>query len=185
MSRISRWSLAAATIVATGAVALPARVHLARAQEPRRAPSWENSSWLNTQELITLESLRGRVVLLNFWVFTSASCTNTIPSLVDFDRKYRERGLTLIGIHTPESPPSGGEHDPRNVGAAILNNDIPYPVALDNDHGTWKLYGIKYRPSFVLIDKAGKIRYEGHGEFHLNDAAYNEWSRRIEALLGE
>ena len=152
---------------------------------PAPAPSWKNASWLNTERPLTLESLRGRVVLLNFWVFTCGNCTRTVPSLVDFDRRYRDRDLPLIGIHTPEFPPWAGEHDRGNVARALRQYDIVYPNAQDNDNRTWDLYGIRYWPSFVLIDKRGTIRYEGYGEFHLNDGTYALWDRRIRELLEE
>lgn len=155
------------------------------AAEPKPAPAWSNRSWLNTDRPLTLAGLRGRVVFLNFWVFTCHNCTNTVPSLVDFDRRYRERGLTMIGIHTPEFPPYAGEHDRSNVERALRRYGIDYPNAQDNDRKTWGLYGIRYWPSFVLIDKRGNIRYEGYGEFQVGDENYRLWSRRIEALTGE
>lgn len=149
------------------------------------APAWRNKSWLNTEKPLTLESLRGRVVLLNFWTFTCWNCTGALPSLVDFDRRYRDLGLTIVGIHSPEFPPYGGEHDRANVAKALKQYSIEYPVAQDNDHATWDLYGIQYWPSYTLIDRRGNIRYEGYGEFHLNDGQYSEWSARIEKLLKE
>lgn len=149
------------------------------------APDWHNESWLNADHPIVLSELRGRVVLLNFWVFTCYNCTNTVPSLVDFDRKYRGQGLTLIGIHTPEFPPYAGEHDKGNVERALRKYGIEYPNAQDNDSKTWNLYGIRYWPSFVLIDKQGTIRYQGYGEFHLNDGSYRTWDARIRKLLAE
>jgi thiol-disulfide isomerase/thioredoxin len=149
------------------------------------APAWRNASWLNTDHALTLSELEGRVVLLNFWVFTCYNCTNTVPSLVDFDRKYRDRGLTLIGVHTPEFPPYAGEHDRGNVERALGQYGSEYPNAQDNDSKTWDLYGIRYWPSFVLIDKRGNIRYEGYGEFHLNDGSYRTWDGRIRELLAE
>ena len=152
---------------------------------PRPAPAWRNSSWLNAEKPITLESQRGRVVLLNFWVFTCYNCTNTVPSLVDFDSKYRDQGLTLIGIHTPEFPPYSGEHDKSNVQRALEKYQIRYPNAQDNDSKTWDLYGIRAWPSFVLIDKKGRVRYEGAGEFHLGDGNYQLWDSRIRELLAE
>jgi len=155
------------------------------AAEPGPAPAWRNTSWLNSDHPLTLKELRGRVVLLNFWVFTCYNCTNTVPSLVDFDRKYRDQGLTLIGIHTPEFPPYAGEHDKGNVQRALAKHGIEYPNAQDNDNRTWNLYGIRYWPSFVLIDKKGVIRYEGAGEFHLNDGTYDLWDERIRELLAE
>jgi thiol-disulfide isomerase/thioredoxin len=177
---------------ATGALetgsraAAQARVPLPGARaDPRPAPSWRNTSWLNADGPITLESLRGRVVLLNFWVFTCYNCTNTVPSLVDFDAKYRDHGLTIIGIHTPEFPPYAGEHDKSNVGRALEQYHIGYPVAQDNDDRTWNLYGIRYWPSFVLIDRKGRIRYEGAGEFHVGDENHRLWEGRIRELLEE
>lgn len=149
------------------------------------APEWNNQSWLNTDHPITLRSLRGRVVLLNFWVFTCINCTNTVPSLRDFDAKYRSRGLTVVGVHVPEFPPYAGEHDKANVEKALAREGIHYPNTQDNDRATWDLYGIEYWPSFVLIDKKGMIRYSGVGEFHLGDGVDREWRRRIEALLAE
>lgn len=169
----------------TGRAQAQSRHPLSLARESGPAPSWRNTSWLNADHPLTLEELRGRVVLLNFWVFTCYNCTNTVPSLVDFDRKYRDRGLTLIGIHTPEFPPYAGEHDKGNVERALRQYGIEYPNAQDNDSRTWSLYGIRFWPSFVLIDKRGNVRYRGAGEFHLNDGNYRLWERRIQELLAE
>ncbi|MGE0353770.1 MAG: redoxin family protein, partial [Gemmatimonadales bacterium] len=144
-----------------------------------------NTSWLNSEAPVRLASLRGRVVLLNFWVFTCGNCTRTVPSLVDLDRRYRAQGLTIIGIHTPEFPPYAGEHDRGNVARALERQGIRYPNAQDNDRATWDLYGIRFWPSFVLIDKQGDIRYEGYGEFHPDDPTYRVWDRRIRELLAE
>lgn len=152
---------------------------------PRPAPAWDNTSWLNAEAPVRLEQLRGRVVLLNFWVFTCGNCTRTVPSLVEFDSRYRREGLTLIGIHTPEFPPYAGEHDRSNVARALAQYGITYPNAQDNDSRTWDRYAIRYWPSFVLIDKRGRIRYEGAGEFHLGDPTYRTWEQRIRTLLAE
>jgi thiol-disulfide isomerase/thioredoxin len=153
----------------------------------RPAPPWHNTSWLNTPEgrPLTLESLRGRVVLLNFWTFTCWNCTGAVPSLVAYDRAYRDQGLTIIGMHRPEFPPYAGEHDKGNVAKALEKYHIEYPNAQDNDHATWDLYDIQYWPSFVLIDKRGQIRYEGAGEFHVDDPYYREMDGRIRKLLAE
>ncbi len=157
----------------------------AAAPAPRPAPAWTNTSWLNADGPVTLEALKGRVVLLNFWVFTCYNCTNTVPSLTTFDRQFRDKGLTIIGIHTPEFPPYAGEHDRENLAKALRKQHIEYPNAQDNDRTTWKQYGIRYWPSFVLIDKQGQIRDEGFGEFHVGDPWHREWERRINALLAE
>jgi thiol-disulfide isomerase/thioredoxin len=181
--------LVVAIALTTGSAAVTARVPLpsppARADTGTVAPELTNDSWLNSDHPLTLAELRGRVVLLNFWVFTCGNCTRSLPSLVDFDDQYRARGLTIIGIHTPEFPPYSGEHDRENVRRAVRAHGIRYPVAQDNDRRTWDAYDIRYWPSFVLIDGRGRIRYEGYGEFHENDDTHQEWSRRIERLLDE
>jgi cytochrome oxidase Cu insertion factor (SCO1/SenC/PrrC family) len=153
----------------------------------RPAPAWRNSSWLNTPDgkPLTLSGLKGRVVLLNFWTFTCWNCTGLVPSLVAYDRAYRAQGLTIIGIHDPEFPPYGGEHDKSNVADALRKYHIEYANAQDNDHATWNLYDIQAWPSYVLIDKRGNIRYEGAGEFHEDDGNYREWDARIRGLLAE
>ncbi|HUF36641.1 MAG TPA: redoxin domain-containing protein [Gemmatimonadales bacterium] len=174
-----------AALESTSRALAQSRQPLLGVRDPGPAPSWKNTSWLNASRPLALEDLRGRVVFLNFWVFTCGNCTRTVPSLVDFDRRYRDQGLTLIGIHTPEFPPYAGEHDRGNVERALRTYGIQYPNAQDNDSQTWDLYRIRYWPSFVLIDKRGVIRYEGYGEFHLNDGTYRLWDRRIRELLEE
>ena len=192
-------TLGAATVVLLGPMAAfgaAARsVALAQSTNPltgerphvRPALPWRNSSWLNAPDdkPLTLASLRGHVVLLNFWTFTCWNCTGAVPSLVEFDRRYREQGLTVIGMHCPEFPPYAGEHDRANVGAALRKHHIEYPNAQDNDHATWDLYDIRYWHSFVLIDRRGNIRYEGAGEFHVGDPTHVAWDMRIQTLLAE
>lgn len=152
---------------------------------PRPAPDWRNTTWLNADAPITLTSLRGRVVILNFWTYACYNCTNTVPALVALDASYRARGLSLLGIHTPEFPPSGGEHDTTNVRRALRRQAITYPNAMDNNRATWRLYDVRYWPTLVLIDKQGRIRYEDYGELHVGTARYGAWTKQIEALLAE
>ncbi|HEX4575320.1 MAG TPA: hypothetical protein VH158_09325, partial [Gemmatimonadales bacterium] len=92
---------------------------------------------------------------------------------------------TIIGIHTPEFPPYAGEHDKGNVARALGRQGITYPNAQDNDRRTWDAYGIRYWPSFVLIDRQGTIRYTGYGEFHRDDPDFQTWDARIARLLAE
>ncbi len=181
-------ALGAATSAARGRPAVATRVAPAApaaAATTAEAPELGNTSWLNADHALRLAELRGRVVLLNFWVFTCYNCTNTVPSLVEFDRRYRDQGLTLIGIHTPEFPPYSGEHDKGHLARALTKLGIAYPNAQDNDRRTWDTYGIRFWPSFVLIDKRGQIRFTGYGEFHLKDADYRTWDGRIRQLLAE
>ena len=177
--------IAAISLSAAGAAQEPLTRAAATDAMQRPAPAWDNKSWLNADTPLRLDQLRGRVVLLNFWVFTCGNCTRTVPSLVQFDRRYRSDGLTLIGIHTPEVPPYAGEHDRGNVARALARYGIAYPNAQDNDRRTWDRYAIRYWPSFVLIDKRGRVRYEGAGEFHVGDRTHRMWEQRIQALLAE
>ena len=184
MRPVSRALAVGAGLVAVSAAAIR-RPALAPGPGGTPAPELTNTSWLNSDKPLRLAELRGRVVLLNFWVFTCGNCTRTVPSLVAYDRRYRAGGLTIIGIHTPEFPPYAGEHDKGNLARALDRQGITYPNAQDNDRRTWDAYSIRYWPSFVLIDKAGTIRYTGYGEFHLDDGDYQEWDRRITQLLAE
>jgi thiol-disulfide isomerase/thioredoxin len=177
--------LAATCLVSAGAAIAQLAQPVRAPTIPRPAPAWDNTGWLNVDAPLRLDGLRGHVVLLNFWVFSCGNCTRTVPSLVELDRQYRSAGLTLIGIHTPEFPPYAGEHDRWNVARALAQYGITYPNAQDNDSKTWNRYDIRYWPSFVLIDKQGRIRYEGAGEFHLHDATYQVWEGRIRGLLAE
>src|SRR3989454_12796675 len=127
------------------------------------APELTTTSWLNTDHPLRLAELRGRVVLLNFWVFTCGNCTRTVPSLVAYDRQYRSRGLTIIGIHTPEFPPYAGEHDKSNVARALSRHGITHPNAQDINLLTGYAYDINYCPRFILIDNRVAISYTGYG----------------------
>jgi len=152
---------------------------------PRAAPAWQNRSWLNATQPVTIASLEGKVVLVNFWVYSCHNCTNTLPALRGIEARYKALPFQLIGIHTPEFGPLSGEHDRPNVEKANARHGVTWPVGQDNDNATWNLYGIRYWPSFVLIDKRGQIRYEGYGEFHSGDGADTQWRARIDALLRE
>jgi cytochrome c biogenesis protein CcdA/thiol-disulfide isomerase/thioredoxin len=127
------------------------------------------TQWLNSKPL-TLQSLRGRVVLIDFWTYTCINCLRTLPYLKAWDERYRDRGLTIVGVHTPEF---GFEKDTANVEDAIKRNDLRYPVAQDNDYGTWDAWGNQYWPAKYLIDTKGQVRYVhfGEGEYDKTEAA--------------
>jgi cytochrome c biogenesis protein CcdA/thiol-disulfide isomerase/thioredoxin len=132
--------------------------------------------WFNSDPL-TLEALRGRVVLIDFWTYTCINCIRTLPYLKSWDRKYRDDGLTIIGVHTPEFP---FERDAGNVEDAIDQSDIEYAVKQDNDYGTWDAFGNQYWPAKYLIDADGEVRYA-----HFGEGEYEETERNIRSLLRE
>ena len=132
--------------------------------------------WINSGPL-SIAELRGRVVLLNFWTFDCANCQHTLPHLVQWYEHYKDRGLVVIGIHTPELPRERGQAETE---AAVREHGIRYPVAQDNDGATWKAYGNRYWPAFYFIDGRGLVRYERFGE-----GGYEESEAVIQRLLAE
>jgi cytochrome c biogenesis protein CcdA/thiol-disulfide isomerase/thioredoxin len=139
------------------------------APDARGISAWINSSPLN------LKDLHGKVVLVDFWTYSCINCLRTLPYLRKWDAIYRERGLVILGIHTPEF---AFEHDLGNVRAAVRRLKVRYPVALDNDYGTWKAYGNNYWPAHYLIDQAGRVR-----EIHIGEGDYDRTERNIRLLL--
>jgi methionine-R-sulfoxide reductase len=147
------------------------------AKSARPAPALvENVPWINSDPL-TLEGLRGRVVLVDFWTFSCYNCRNTLPTLKRFDASYRERGLTIIGVQTPEFD---SEKQVETVRGQVRSLGIKYPVVLDNDYVTWRAYGVEAWPTVVILDKQGRIRYR-----HIGEGAYDMQEKIIKALLAE
>jgi len=145
-----------------------------------RAPEIQDTHrWWNTpgDGPLTLRSLRGRVVLIDFWTYSCINCLRTLPALRAWDARYRRDGLTIIGMHAPEFP---FERDPGNVQRAIERNRLGYPVAQDNDFAVWSAYGNQYWPAKYLIDARGRVRY-----VHFGEGAYDRTERAIRELLAE
>lgn len=128
--------------------------------------------WINSAPL-TREALRGKVVLVDFWTYSCINCQRTLPYVRDWHAKYRDRGLVVIGVHTPEF---AYEKDADNVRRAVAKLGISYPVALDNDYANWRAYGNQYWPAFYFVDAQGRIRrrHFGEGEYERNEAAIRQ-----------
>lgn len=145
-------------------------------KNPYPAPALENiSDWLNSPPL-TLNELRGKVVLIDFWTYSCINCIRTLPYIKMWYNKYHKDGLVIIGVHTPEFE---FEKNPQNVAAAIKNFNILYPVALDNSYGTWLNFNNQYWPAHYLIDRNGNVVYT-----HFGEGAYAETEHNIQVLLG-
>jgi cytochrome c biogenesis protein CcdA/thiol-disulfide isomerase/thioredoxin len=145
-----------------------------------RAPDFTgNQRWWNTPDGAPLElaALRGRVVLVDFWTYTCINCIRTLPYLRAWDERYRDRGLTIVGVHTPEF---AFERQAGNVERAIEQNRLRYPVAQDNEYATWRAWGNQYWPAKYLIDARGRVRFA-----HFGEGAYTETEAAIRALLAE
>lgn len=134
--------------------------------------------FVNTDgKLITLESLRGQVVLLDIWTYSCINCQRTIPYLNEWYKKYQTEGFEIVGLHTPEF---AFEKVLANVEQATKGFGIEFPVVLDNDYSTWTAYGNKYWPRKYLIDIDGYIVYD-----HIGEGAYEETELSIQRALAE
>jgi thiol-disulfide isomerase/thioredoxin len=141
----------------------------------KRLPEFQGiSEWLNGSPL-TISSLKGQVVLVQFWTFSCINCQRTLPYVVQWHQKYASRGLKVIGVHTPEF---GFERDANNVKQALRKYQITYPVPLDNAYKTWNAYSNEYWPNLYLGDRQGVLRYSHSGE-----GAYDTTEQTIRRLL--
>jgi len=148
--------------------ALPVEGHL---------PGFDGATgWLNSSPLTPAE-LRGRVVLVDFWTFTCINWLRTLAFVRAWAAKYRDLGLVVIGVHTPEFP---FEREVDNVREAAKDMRVEYPIALDSDYGVWSAFANRYWPAVYLADAEGRIRYHHFGE---GDYEESEWM--IQHLLSE
>ncbi len=144
--------------------------------KPYDAPQFAGiEAWLNSQPL-TMQSLKGKVVLIDFWTYSCINCVRTLPYITDWDRKYRDKGLVIVGVHAPEFE---FEKNIGNVKAAIAQHNIEYPVALDNKLSTWVNFQNRYWPAHYLIDRDGKVVYT-----HFGEGKYDVTENNIRYLLG-
>ena len=134
------------------------------------------TAWLNSPPL-TVAGLRGKVVLVDFWTYTCINWRRTHPYIDAWAGKYKDRGLVVIGVHTPEF---SFEHIIENVEDAAREMKIDYPIALDDRYAIWHAFGNEYWPALYFVDAQGKIRHHQFGE-----GGYAESERLIQQLLAE
>ena len=132
------------------------------------------TQWLNSPPLTT-ESLRGKVVLVDFWTYSCINCIRSLPYVRGWADKYKDHGLVVIGVHAPEF---AFEKDPANVTKAVKDLGVDYPVALDNDYAIWKGFNNEYWPAHYFIDTQGQIRHH-----HFGEGGYRESEDVIRQLL--
>jgi thiol-disulfide isomerase/thioredoxin len=140
-------------------VVLPVEGHLA---------SFDGATgWLNSEPL-TPEGLRGQVVMVDFWTYTCVNWLRTLPYLKAWDAKYRDQGLTIIGVHTPEF---GFERDLDNIVAQSRTFGVEYPIAIDSDYGVWRAFNNHFWPAVYVADGQGRIRFHhfGEGEYAMTE----------------
>ena len=159
----------------SGGQLMPSRSLAAEAKAPT-APEISNGVWINSDPL-TLKSLQGRVVLIEFWTFACYNCRNTLPALKKWDAQYRDKGLTIVGVHTPELD---FERDIDQLRSEVAELGISYPVVTDQDYSTWKAYRVEAWPTLFLLDKQGRVRWT-----HVGEGYYDETEEVIKKLLAE
>ena len=133
-------------------------------------------AWLNSSPL-TRKSLRGKVVLIDFWTYSCINCLRALPYTEGWAAKYKDAGLVVIGVHTPEF---AFEKERSNVEKAVRDLKIDYPVAIDSDYKIWQAFNNEYWPAHYFIDGKGRIRYH-----HFGEGEYAESERVIQQLLKE
>jgi thiol-disulfide isomerase/thioredoxin len=134
------------------------------------------TSWINSPPL-TPTGLRGRVVLVDFWTLTCVNWLRTLPYVRAWAAKYKDKGLVVIGVHTPEF---SVEHELANVRRAAQAMRVDWPIAVDNDYGVWRAFNNNAWPAVYIADAQGRIRYH-----HFGEEAYEEQERVIQQLLTE
>jgi methionine-S-sulfoxide reductase len=139
-------------------------------------PELTATGWLNSKPL-TRAALRGKVVVIDFWTYSCINCLRALPHVNAWYRHYKDSGLVVIGVHSPEF---AFEKDTGNVRAAIAKFGIEYPVALDNDFAIWKAFNNRFWPAHYFVDAQGKIR-----SHHFGEGKYERSERTIRTLLVE
>ena len=142
-----------------------------------RLPGFDGATgWLNAEPLTT-DGLRGRVVLVDFWTLTCINWLRTLGYVRAWAERYRDSGLVVVGVHTPEFPFEG---DAENVRRSVASLNVPYPVAIDTDYEVWRAFANHYWPAVYIADVEGRIRFHHYGE-----GAYDQCELVIQRLLGE
>jgi len=169
------WKALASLCVVSAAIAMAVKPTPARSGDIPMPPA-AATEWLNSAPQ-TATDLRGKVVVVQFWTYTCINWRRTLPYIRAWDAKYREQGLVVIGVHTPEFD---FEENADNVRSALGEMHIDYPVAIDNEHAIWNAFHNVYWPALYLLDRHGHIRYQQFGE-----GEYARTEREIQKLLTE
>jgi thiol-disulfide isomerase/thioredoxin len=144
---------------------------------PGAAPEFAGiDNWINSAPL-TMRQLRGKVVLVDFWTYDCINCQHVLPYVKGWHRKYKDQGLVVVGVHTPEY---GFERNLDNLKAAVRRNAISFPVAQDNRYATWSAYDNRFWPAFYLVDKQGQVVYT-----HFGEGDYAQTEATIRKLLAQ
>ena len=164
-------------LIAAAAALAGASAGANAASSPVEAPEFSGiNQWLNSEPL-SMKQLRGKVVLVDFWTYDCINCINTLSHVVQWHDKYKDKGLVVVGVHTPEY---AFERKTENVRTALKRFGIRYPVAQDNRYETWNAYNNRYWPAFYLVNKKGQVVYT-----HFGEGQYEQTEAKIQQLLAQ
>ncbi len=159
-------------LIALAALPAAAQTSLATGD---RAPAFTGiTRWINSPPL-TAHELRGKVLLVDFWTFECINCLHALPQVKALDAKYREQGLVVVGVHTPEL---AAERDSGNLLAAVQRLGITFAVAQDNDYATWNAWHNQYWPAQYVIDRQGRVIFT-----HIGEGGYGAIERAVRTAL--
>jgi thiol-disulfide isomerase/thioredoxin len=171
-----RWraSFVVVVLLAAGLAAGSASGQALRVGAP--APEVAGERWINSGPL-TMQALRGRVVMVEFWTFDCINCRNVIPQLRGWYERYEKDGFTIVSVHSPEF---FWEKSYDNVVSATKKLGVRYPVVQDNDFAIWNRWGVRAWPTMIVIDRKGIVRYR-----HIGEGEYDATEAMIRRLLAE
>jgi thiol-disulfide isomerase/thioredoxin len=162
--------------LSAAAAMLAAACAAGAAEAPRTVPEFAGiDNWLNSGPL-TMAQLRDKAVLVDFWTYGCINCQHVLPQVKEWHRKYKDQGLVVVGVHTPEY---AFERNLDNLKTAVQRNGITFPVAQDNRYGTWNAWNNQYWPALYLVDKRGQLVYS-----HFGEGNYQQTEAAIRKALG-
>ncbi len=182
VDRLRPTAFARSSDASASSAAAPAAVEQIQLGNEGAFPSLDGAvAWLNSAPLKTSD-LRGKVVLIDFWTYSCINCLRAIPYVEAWSQKYKDDGLVVIGVHTPEF---AFEKDQGNIAKAVRDLGITYPVAIDSNYGIWKAFNNEYWPAHYFIDAQGVIRYHhfGEGEYDKSEEVIQELLKQKDANL--
>jgi thiol-disulfide isomerase/thioredoxin len=179
-----RSTAAAAVLLATLCPAAPADVRTQFREDRIKAPEFVDvTEWLNTKQPLSLDKLKGQVVVVHFWTFGCINCQRNYPWYRDWMKRYSGRKVTFVGVHSPETK---GEYDIETIRKRAKENGLEFPILVDNKLSNWKNWGLRYWPTVWILDKQGYARFRWEGELNWQNAGGQEhMAKRIDQLLQE
>jgi peroxiredoxin len=168
-------ALGLAACIAAGVVGA-SRAQFLKPGQTAPAPEFRGvTQWVNSKPL-TMEQLRGKVVLVHFWTNGCSNCVNNYPHYKAWQKRYAGKDVVIVGIHTPET---AGEQDVDRIKAQAARHGLKFAIAVDNDSANWRAWNNRYWPTVYVVDRKGRVRYGWEGELNYKGADGEEKVRKL------